>query len=95
METQPYPVALASVRELIDCYATLASNEINSVELKRRTRDAAQAAYAADVPFTALCADLGRVAMEALPRDRLTAMRLGRAMARWPAPVFHISEPRS
>jgi hypothetical protein len=93
METQTYTAALAGVRALIDQFAGFASNEIDSTELKLRTREAAKAACAANVPFTALCADLGRVAAESLGNDRLTALRLGRAMARWSAPIFRIDEP--
>ena len=93
METQTYAAALADVRALIERFAGFASNEIDSTELKLRAREAAKAASAANVPFTALCADLGRVAIETLVDDRLTAIRLGRAMARWAAPIYYIDEP--
>jgi hypothetical protein len=59
-----------------------------SEQLETRTRDTATAAAACGVSYPALCAELGRVAVEALDRDRLAAIAVGRAMARWAAPVY-------
>ena len=88
-----YAAELARVRDLIAQFGGRATNEIDSTELKLRTLAAARAGYGAGVPFAALCADLGRVASEELARDQLTALTVSRAMARWSAPVYYITEP--
>jgi hypothetical protein len=88
MLSQPYLAALARLRATFAPYVASPAVLVRSLELKDKTRDTARAAFDAGVPFPALCAELGRVAVEALEHDRLAALAVGRAMVRWAAPVY-------
>jgi hypothetical protein len=88
-----YPAALTRLSDVFTPYTAAPAVLVNSIELADGTRVAARAAAAAGVPFVALCADLGRVAIEALTSDRLAAIAVGRAMTRWAAGAYRPSAP--
>jgi len=90
----PYPDALARVRAIFVFHAATPTFLLGSLELEDGTHAAARAALRSRVPFAALCADLGRVATETLPHDRMAAIAVGQAMARWAARVYQaVAEP--
>lgn len=83
-----YSSGLARVRSVLALNASSPAELANSVQLEARTRETAAAALACGMSYAALCAELGRVALEALERDRLGAIAVGQAMARWAAPAY-------
>jgi hypothetical protein len=82
----PYLGALARLRATFAPYTACPAVLVSSLELEDKTRDAARAAFDAGVCFPALCAELGRVSVEALEHDRLAALAIGQAMVRWATP---------
>lgn len=88
-----YSDALARVRAVFDFYTAAPGSVVDalasSVELEDCTHAAAHSALRGRVPFAALCADLGRVAVETLEHDRIAALTIGRTMARWAARAYH------
>ena len=76
---------LTAVRGVVGTHAAAPRVLLVSPDLERHTEDAARAAWSRRVPFAALCADLGRVAVECLPHDRCAAVAVGQAMTRWAA----------
>jgi hypothetical protein len=79
---------LAAIRVVVDTHAASPRVLLDSIELERRTADVARAAHARGMPFAALCAELGRIVIEALPHDRGTAIEIGQAMTRWAARAY-------
>jgi len=88
MTPPAYSAGLARIRSLLALNAAAPAGLSRSEQLEAQTRDTAAAAVACGVSFPALCAELGRVAVEAIERDRLAAVAVGRAMARWAAPIY-------
>jgi len=88
MTLPAYSAGLARIRSLLALNAAAPADLARSEQLAARTRETATAAAACGVSFAVLCAELGRVAVEALERDRLAAIAVGRAMARWAAPAY-------
>lgn len=84
-----FDAALARVRDTFAFYQQFPSVLVHSLELEDRTRDAARAAFDQRMPFAAVCAEFGRAAAESFPQERLAAIAVARAMARWAAPVYH------
>jgi hypothetical protein len=84
-----FQTALTRLRDVLAFYRQTPYVAASSMELEDCTRDAARAALAARVPLAAACAELGRVATEALVHDPLAAISLGRVMTRWTAEVYH------
>jgi hypothetical protein len=84
----PYEDAFARLRDVFALYRSSPSVLVNSLELQEYTLDASRAARAIGVPFAALCAEFGRAATESLCDDRLTALRVGRAMVQWAGAVY-------
>ena len=89
MPTVPLlPDALARLREVFAFYYRSPTIAAKALEFEDCTYDAARAALAARVPFAALCAELGRAAMESFPEHPLAAIRLGQAMTCLAAEVY-------
>jgi len=88
MTLTAYSSGLARIRSVLALNASVAAALAHSEQLEAQTRATATAAVACGVSYPALCAELGRVAVEAIERDRLAAIAVGRAMARWAAPVY-------
>jgi hypothetical protein len=88
MTPAAYSSGLARIRSVLALNASAPDALVDSAQLEARTRETAAAALACGVSYPALCAELGRVAVEALERDRLGAIAVGRAMARWAAPAY-------
>jgi hypothetical protein len=86
--SSPFDTALARIRDVFAFYQQFPSVLVHSLELEDCTRDAARVAFAARMPFPAVCAEFGRVAAEALPHERLAAIAAARAMAKWAATVY-------
>jgi len=82
---------LTAVRGVVGTHAAAPRVLLVSPDLERYTEDAARAAWSRRVPFAALCADLGRVAVECLPHDRCAAVAVGQAMTRWAARAYQHS----
>jgi len=80
--------ALARLRDVFAFYHQSPTMAVRSLELEGCTRDAALAGLAAQVSFAAVCAELGRAAVESFPDDRLAALGLGRTMTWWAAQVY-------
>ena len=80
--------ALARLRDVFAFYHQSPAMAIHSLELEDCTRNAALAGLAARVSFAAVCAELGRAAVESFPHDRVAALGLGRTMTWWAAHVY-------
>lgn len=81
--------ALVRLRDVLAFYRETPSLAATSLELEDCTRDAARAGLGSRVPFAAVCAELGRAALDSLAHDPLTAIAIGRIMTRWAAEVYH------
>lgn len=89
MSTAPtFHDALGRLRNLFAIYHQSPGMAIHSLELEDRTRAAALAGLAARVSFAAVCAELGRVAVESFPNDQVAALGLGRTMTWWAAQAY-------
>jgi hypothetical protein len=87
----PFDTALARIHDVFVFYQSFPSVLVHSLELEDCTRDAARVALDARMPFPAVCAEFGRVAAESLPHERLAAIAVARAMAKWAATVYRQS----
>lgn len=89
MSTAPtFHEALARLRDVFARYHQSPATAIHSLEFEESTRVAAYAGLEARVSFAAVCAELGRAAVDSFPNDRVAALGLGRTMTWWAAQVY-------
>jgi hypothetical protein len=89
---EPYTDALVRVRDVVDYFRGMPGTLVTSLEFEHAAAAAAWAALHSGVPFAALCADLGLVAIECLPGNRRAALFIERAMVRFAANVYACPE---